>query len=163
MKVIKIYANKNNYNFLQKRDLKKIKAIVIHYTANDGDSAENNGKYFKNNIVHASAHYFIDRKGTIVKSVPYSRIAWAVETPGMKLKSDLNNSNTISIELCDFYKNKNISKKQKESLIWLIEYLRKRLINCNRLVRHYDICGKLCPVNLIDEKKWLKFKEEVWR
>ena len=40
---------------------KKNKYIVIHYTANDGDTAVNNGNYFKNNAVKASAHYFVDK------------------------------------------------------------------------------------------------------
>ena len=160
-KVQKIPCNVNNYNPWKKRDLRSIKGIVLHYTANDGDTAVNNGLYFQRETVYASAHYFIDRKGVIVKSVPYSNIAWAVETKGMPLKGLLNNSNTISIELCDFNKNRTISKKQKESLEWLIKYLQKRCVNATEIVRHYDICGKLCPKNLIDESKWKKFKEDL--
>ena len=162
-RVIKIYSNKANYNSFKKRDVRDIKAIVVHYTGIDNDTAENEGNYFKNNVVKASAHYFIDRNGIIVKSVPYTNVAWSVETPGMKLKGFLNNSNTVSIELCNFKKYKTISKKQKESLIWLIKYLRKRMPNCTQLVRHYDICGKIGPANLIDEAKWNKFKTEVWK
>ena len=154
MKVIKIPCNKRNYNSFVKRDLKSIKGIVIHATGIDNDSAINNGNYFNREYVGASAHYFIDRKGIIVKSVPYSKIAWACETPGMKLKGLLKNDNTISIELCDFKSKKNITKKQKESLIWLIKYLQKKCPNARQIVRHFDICGKLCPVNLIDDKKW---------
>ena len=37
--------------------------LVIHYTANNGDTAENNVKYFANNPnLAASAHYFVDEK-----------------------------------------------------------------------------------------------------
>ena len=39
-------ANKANYG--SKRDLSKIKYLVIHYTSNDGDSDEANGNYFAN-------------------------------------------------------------------------------------------------------------------
>ena len=46
------FANKNNYG--QTRSTSQIKYIVIHYTANDGDTDENNGKYFKNNVVNSS-------------------------------------------------------------------------------------------------------------
>ena len=38
-----------------------IKYIVIHYTANNGDTAFGNAKYFRNNKnLQASAHYFVD-------------------------------------------------------------------------------------------------------
>ena len=40
-------ANKNNYG--SKRATSKIKYLVVHYTANDGDTDEANAKYFKNN------------------------------------------------------------------------------------------------------------------
>ena len=60
-------ANKNNYG--TKRPVSNIKYIVIHYTGNDGDSDESNAKYFKNNIVKASAHYFVD-DDSITQAVP---------------------------------------------------------------------------------------------
>ena len=51
-------ANRRNYGY--SRTTKNIAWIVVHFTANDGDSDESNAKYFENNIVKASAHYFID-------------------------------------------------------------------------------------------------------
>ena len=59
------------------RSTSAIKYIVLHYTANDGDSAYNNAEYYANNIVTASAHYFVDDT-TIYQSVPDNVIAWAV-------------------------------------------------------------------------------------
>ena len=67
MKIKEYLANKNNYG--GKRSTSNIKYIVIHYTGNDGDTDENNSKYFKNNIVKASAHYFVD-DDSITQSVP---------------------------------------------------------------------------------------------
>ena len=49
------FANKSNYG--GKRSTDNIKYIVIHYTGNDGDSDENNGKYFKNNILYYTYNY----------------------------------------------------------------------------------------------------------
>ena len=51
-------ANKQNYGGV--RALNTIKYLVYHYTGNDGDSDESNGKHFHNHIVKASAHYFVD-------------------------------------------------------------------------------------------------------
>ena len=51
-------AKRANYGSARSAD--KVKYIVIHYTANDGDSAKGNANYFATNIVKASAHYFVD-------------------------------------------------------------------------------------------------------
>ena len=45
-------ANPRNYG--GSRDASKIRYLVFHYTANDGDTARNNAVYFQNNIVKAS-------------------------------------------------------------------------------------------------------------
>ena len=55
----------------------QIKYLVFHYTGNDGDQAANNAAYFQNNIVQASAHYFVDDT-TVWRSVPDLKVAWAV-------------------------------------------------------------------------------------
>ena len=96
-------ANKNNYG--NKRELSAIQYIVIHYTANDGDTDENNGKYFKNNVVTASAHYFVDGD-SVTQSVPDNYVAWSVggnkyancvTTGGGKLYGKATNNNTLSL------------------------------------------------------------------
>ena len=51
-------ANSENYG--GSRNASQIRYLVYHYTGNDGDRAANNAKYFQNNIVKASAHYFVD-------------------------------------------------------------------------------------------------------
>ena len=50
MNLVKILANRINYG--SKRNTNTIKWLVIHYTANDGDSAKGNGNYFKNNKLY---------------------------------------------------------------------------------------------------------------
>ena len=40
-----------------------VRYLVIHYTANDGDTARGNAAYFaRENGGHTSAHYFVDEK-----------------------------------------------------------------------------------------------------
>ena len=68
-------ANRKNYG--DERATSKIKYIVLHYTANDGDTDEANAKYFKNNVVKASAHYFVD-SNSVTQSVPDNYTAWSV-------------------------------------------------------------------------------------
>lgn len=152
MRVIKIKCNKGNYDFIAKRKYTDIKGIVIHNTGNTSDTAINNGQYFKReNNLQRSAHYFIDRDGYIVKSVPMCRIAWSVGQPSQGVI--LNNRNTISIELCDIA-TKDISDKQLDSLKWIIKKIQKKCPNATTICRHYDINNKLCPIRYIDSKKW---------
>ena len=47
-------AHISNYTKGRKQN---IKYIVVHYTANDGDTARNNGNYFAQANKNASAHY----------------------------------------------------------------------------------------------------------
>lgn len=161
MKIKTIRANKYNYDSKHLRSRKSIIAIVIHYTANDGDTAENNGFYFRRERVGASANFFIDREGIIVRSVYVRRVAYAVETKGLNFKGQYRNYNTVSIELCDFNKNKEISEKQMESLRYLVKRIMKHCPNCKEIIRHFDVNGKQCPVNLINENKWKMFRKEV--
>ena len=42
------------------RNGNRVKYIVLHYTGNKGDTANNNVNYFYNGNRGASAHYFVD-------------------------------------------------------------------------------------------------------
>ena len=161
-------ANKSNYG--AKRAVTTIKYIVIHYTANDGDTDENNGKYFKNNIVKASAHYFVD-DDSVTQSVPDDYIAWAVggtkldsckTSGGGKYHSKCTNTNSISIELCDTLKNGVVypSAKTIENALTLTkELMKKYSIPKEKVIRHFDVTGKGCPAYWVDDAKWQK---EFW-
>lgn len=152
-------ANKSNYG--TKRPVSNIKYIVIHYTGNDGDSDESNAKYFKNNIVKASAHYFVD-DNSITQAVPDDYSAYAVggkkwNNAGGRLYGTANNSNSISIELCDAVKNGTIYPTQKtiNNAIELTQYLMKKYnIPLHRVIRHYDVTGKTCPAYWVNDAKW---------
>ena len=165
-------ANKENYG--GKRSTAKIKYIVIHYTGNDGDTDENNGKYFKNNIVKASAHYFVD-DDSVTQSVPDAYIAWSVggskysncgKTGGGKYHGKCTNANSISVELCDDVKDGKVypSAKTIENAIELVKFLmKKHNIPQENVIRHFDVTGKSCPAywcgSDAKDKKW---KTEFW-
>lgn len=147
-------ANSGNYG--GKRDTKNIKYIVIHYTGNDGDTDENNSKYFKNNIVKASAHYFVD-DDSITQSVPDNYIAYSVggslyndykTTGGAKFYKECINTNSISVELCDSVKDGKVypSNKTIANAIDLVEKLMNKYdIPKENVIRHFDVTGKKCP------------------
>lgn len=145
-------ANKKNYGG---KRTKAIKFIVIHYTGNDGDTDENNGKYFANNVVGASAHYFVD-DDSITQTVPDDFVAWHCGGKIYKHKS-CRNSNSLGIEICDDVKNGKIypSDKTIKNVLELTEYLMKKYnIPKENVIRHYDVTGKLCPAYWVDNQKW---------
>ena len=161
-------ANRSNYG--GKRNIADIKYIVIHYTANDGDTDEGNGNYFANNIVGASAHYFVD-DDSITRSVPDDYIAWAVGgnkykyTKGGTFYGKCTNANSISIEFCDTKKNgvydfTEATMKNAADLVKLL--MGKYTVPVERVIRHYDVTGKVCPKPFVDdEKAWKEFKERL--
>lgn len=158
MKIKKHLSSKNNYGAV--RHISSIKYIVIHYTANDGDSDENNGKYFANNSVNASAHYFVD-SDSITQTVPDNYIAW--HCGGSKYKDTAcRNANSIGIEICDDVKNGFIypSEKTIENTLKLTKALMKKYnIPLSNVIRHYDVTGKYCPMYWVNDDKW---KNEFW-
>jgi N-acetylmuramoyl-L-alanine amidase CwlA len=165
-------ANKNNYGGL--RDTSAIKYIVIHYTANDGDTDENNGKYFADNIIKASAHYFVD-DDSVTQSVPDNYIAWSVggckysncdKIGGGKYYKKATNSNTLNIEICDDIKNGVVypSVKTINNVLELTKSkMKKYNIPAKNVIRHFDVNGKICPAYWCGTtKNDAKWKSEFW-
>lgn len=164
------YANKSNYG--SKRNTSAIRYIVWHYTANDGDSAANNGKYFANNIVSASAHYFVD-DDFVTQSVPDDYIAWSVggarysnykTTGGATYYNKCTNANSLNIELCDTVKDGiyAASEKTLANAIGLTRSLMQTYqIPIENVIRHFDVTGKNCPAYYVDNAKWNEVKEKI--
>lgn len=164
-------AHKNNFGGT--RPYSSIKYIVLHYTANDGDRAESNARYFQSEHRPASsAHYFVD-DDTIFQSVPDNYIAWAVggnlysdagKTGGGKLYGKATNANSISIEMCDSRKDGKIqaSEQTMENAAMLCrELMEKYGIDTGHVIRHFDVNGKHCPAYMMDERSWADFKERL--
>lgn len=149
-----------------------VRYLVIHYTANDGDRARNNAAYFQNNVVKASAHYFVDDT-TVYRSVPDLRVAWSVggkkypnagKTGGGKLHGVVTNRNSISVELCDTVKNGVYQASEatlRNAAALCRDLMRKYHIPIDRVCRHFDVTGKHCPSYMVSEKAWAAFKRRL--
>lgn len=159
-------------NYGGSRAASQIKYLVFHYTGNDGDAARNNAAYFQNNVVKASAHYFVD-DACVYRSVPDLRVAWAVggskyanadATGGGSMYGIITNTNSISIEMCDTIKNGvyQASEATMENAAALgRELMEKYHIPLENVYRHFDVTGKHCPSYLIAADKWAAFKERL--
>ncbi|WP_277405510.1 peptidoglycan recognition protein family protein [Lacrimispora xylanisolvens] len=133
-------------------ELSRIKYIVIHYVGALG-GAEANCKYYASQYVGASAHYYAGFGGEIWQSVEDKNIAWHC---GAKkyVHPDCRNSNSIGIELCV----RNKGSQSDTSREWYFEdatvqaaieltrgLMAKYNIPADRVIRHYDVTGKICP------------------
>ena len=150
-------ANKGNYGGT--RNTSAIKYIVVHYTGNDGDTDENNGNYFKNNVVEASAHYFVD-DDSITQTVPDDYVAWHCGAKTYK-HANCRNTNSIGVEICDDVKNGVVypSDKTIENALELVKHLmQKYSVPQENVIRHYDVTGKLCPAYWCGTKE----KDDKW-
>ena len=93
-------------------ELKRVKNIFVHYTANPGTSAAQNRSYFENlaetHETSASSHFIIGYEGEIVQCVPLDEIAYAVAG---------RNNDSISIECCYVDENGEFTEKTYQSLV----------------------------------------------
>ncbi|MCX8125326.1 MAG: N-acetylmuramoyl-L-alanine amidase, partial [Spirochaetes bacterium] len=148
--------------------LKKLKGVVIHWTANTGKGANAiaNRNYFNTTKTAASAHYIVDVH-SIVQCVPDGEVAWHVgaskyTSTGEKIREKPYSPNyfLIGIEMC--VNSDGNWNKTYQNTVELTAYLLKKYgLTINNLYRHYDITGKNCPAMMIAESEWTKFKNAV--
>lgn len=166
-----------------------IKYIVVHYTAGStskAGSARNTAVMFSNPSVYASADFIVD-DDTIVQFNPdiKNRFCWHcgdnknMFSMGGKYYGKCTNANSIGIEVCstnpnwqasDFANSKKWSFTDKvvNNAVELVKYLMQTYnIPIERVIRHYDVTGKLCP-GIIgwnedsgNAKKWEQFKARL--
>lgn len=160
------YQQSKDISFSHKeRKASDIKYIVVHYTANTTDNAKDNAHYFANgNTVEAGAHFFVD-ENEIYYTIPLKYPAFSVGTKAKKVTAKLfkkcTNFNSINIELCSTdFKVLDGTLDNAEKLIKELMFMFN--IPKERIVRHYDVTGKICPGWPgwfgADSRDWYKFK-----
>ena len=165
-----------------------IKYLVIHFTAGSS-SKPGRAKSAKHTFEtsQASADFCVDDRDIVqFNPDPYKYYCWAVG----KSKTDITNSNSISIEICSNIKSGRsvkyantdgwyFTKETLENAKKLAKYLMKKYnIPKNRVVRHWDVNHKNCPgiigwntgslyddngkkIGQNNEYEWLKFKDSL--
>lgn len=140
-----------------------VRYIVMHYTANNGDTAQNNCDYYHRvGGLQASAHYFVDEHGVMqsVREVDtaWHCGAWAYWHP------ECRNANSIGIEMC--------SRKRADGSYYIKpetvanaaalakDIMQRYGIDTDHVLRHYDVTGKRCPMPWVDDPaQWTAFKD----
>lgn len=160
----------NSYNYTKaSRNKWDLHYIVVHYDAGKKATARNNVDAFTHLLSGTSAHYFVD-ENEVAMSLDPRHIAhhcggkkYANGAPA-PLHGICRNANSIGVELCsDFVNGKYIiteatALRGAGHVAWL---MREYDIPIDRVVRHYDVTGKHCPMPYVDEAEWKKFKDLV--
>lgn len=138
-----------------------IRYLVIHFTANDGDSAKNNADYFAREAPGASAHFFVDER-EIWQSVQEKDIAWHCGTRGMYFHPYCRNANSLGVELCSRKRGEKyyFTPETVKNAQQFVRSLMKRYgIPTENVVRHYDVTHKNCPAPFVEDAgAWQRFK-----
>ena len=143
-----------------------VRYIVMHYTANNGDTARNNCDYYHRvGGLQASAHYFVDEHG-VMQSVRECDTAWhcGAEAGRRYWHPECRNANSIGIEMC--------SRKRADGSYYILpetvanaaalarEIMQRYGIDTEHVLRHYDVTGKRCPMPWVDDPaQWTAFKD----
>ena len=165
-----------------------IKYLVIHFTAGSS-SKPGRAKSAKHTFEtsQASADFCVDDRDIVqFNPDPYKYYCWTVGNS----KTDITNSNSISIEICSNIKSGRsvkyantdgwyFTKETLENAKKLAKYLMKKYnIPKNRVVRHWDVNSKNCPgivgwntgslyddngkkIGQNNDSEWLKFKDSL--
>lgn len=142
-----------------------VRYIVMHYTANNGDTARNNCDYYHRvGGLQASAHYFVDEHG-VMQSVLESDTAWHCGARAY-WHPECRNSNSIGIEMC--------SRKRADGSYYIKpetvanaaalakDIMQRYGIDTDHVLRHYDVTGKRCPMPWVDDPaQWDAFKASL--
>jgi N-acetylmuramoyl-L-alanine amidase len=156
----------------------KVQAIVVHYTANPHANAEDHQEYFDGadggNYRYAGAHIFVD-KDEAVEVIPLNEVAYQAndrEPRLSTLKASTSyypggNANllTLSIEMC-IEKDGSFHPHTVERTRLVVKYLQDKFPQLkdtkNRVVRHYDVTGKICPKPFVEnESAWKDFLNSI--
>lgn len=161
-----------------------VQFIVVHYTADLGTAANHITAFSRQTSVNASADFFVDETGIYQYNLDLrGRYSWAVgggrqSQWGGKFFGQCTNPNSISIEMCVKSNGGSLAangsgwyleEKTITNTVALVQYLMKEFsLPISRVIRHYDVTGKLCP-GIVGwntaagntEEKWIQFLSRV--
>lgn len=123
--------------------------ITIHNTANPSSSARDERGWLTNpaNTATASYHIVLDDKETI-EVLPLNESAWHA---GDGSGAASGNRTSIGIEICE---SGDYARTLERAVDLVSKMLKERGWGVDRLRRHYDWSGKICPRLMYDGGSW---------
>lgn len=134
-----------------------IEYIVVHYTANSGDTAQNNLDYFARTKTGTSAHYFVD-ENEVCQSVQDTDVAWHCGSKNPR-HPYCRNANSIGVEMCNSVGGVPEAVRARTAA-FVRQKMKEYGLDVNHVLRHYDVTGKRCPAPWVDNPaEWMEFKK----
>lgn len=162
----------SSYNYTPGK-ASRIRYIVIHYVGALG-GAKANCVYYGGGNRSASAHYYVDFDGSVWQSVEDKNIAWHCGA-STYVHPECRNANSLGIELC--VRKKNTAQLNASDKDWYFEdatvkaaaslvksLMEKYKVPAERVIRHYDVTGKICPNPFVyntGSHTWTEFKQLI--
>ena len=128
--------------------------ITIHSTGNPSSTARNERGWLTNpsNTRTASWHICVDEREA-VEAIPLNEVAWhAGDGNGQ------GNRASIGIEICE---SGNRTKTLENAVKLVARLLKERGWGTDRLKRHYDWSGKICP-RILSGSNWAGWEQFKW-
>ena len=139
--------------------------IVVHNTDNFEPTANARAHaraQHDGNFQNMSAHYYVDDGDTAYQAAPHSRGCWhvGINYGNGNLFGSYGNRNSIGVEMC-VQNGYNYEKAFQNTVAVVKEIMRETGIPASRVYRHYDICSKHCPSQIIERGDWERFKSLI--
>jgi N-acetylmuramoyl-L-alanine amidase CwlA len=152
--------------------------IVVHWTNDPGATAKNERDFFANICPQtketAGVHYLVGIKGEVIRAIPENEVAYhaggrsytpyaSKEFFNLAQHRVYPHDRCIGIETCHIDITGKFTDETIQALTHLVaDIMRRNKIPVEKVIRHYDVTGKVCPKWYVEhEDDWQKFKETV--
>lgn len=136
--------------------------ICVHYTGKVGTGADGTALFYANVAAGmfpnqpaswTSTQYIVGLNGEVIRIIPDNEIAYAASG---------QNNGTLHIEVCYKQSSGEFEQASKDALRELVlSLMQKYSISADKVVRHYDLTGKLCPYFYVDNTRWAALREYI--
>jgi N-acetylmuramoyl-L-alanine amidase len=154
--------NKKQIAYNRTKRSQRPQHIVIHDTANKnkGANAEAHFNYFNGGDRQASADFFVDDKQILQVNDYSTYYTW--HCGDGKGKNGITNANSIGIEIC-VNADGNYDVAFQNAVALTKQLMAELNIPIDRVVRHYDASGKICPASMSADNwaLWNTFKAQL--
>ncbi|KOS61399.1 N-acetylmuramoyl-L-alanine amidase family protein [Lysinibacillus agricola] len=139
------------------------KFITVHNTANDAPAA-NEISYMISNNNQVSYHVAVDDK-EVIQAIPFDRNAWHCgDGGGVNDPDALTKGNRLSIgvEIC--YSKSGGARytiAEENAVQYIAKLLKQFGWGIERVKKHQDWSGKLCPHRILSEERWNSFLKRI--
>lgn len=139
--------------------------IVVHNTDNFEPTANARAHaraQHDGNFSGMSAHYYTDDGDVAYQAAPHNLGCWhvGINYGNGNLFGSYGNRSSIGVEMC-VQSGYDYEKAFRNTVAVVKEIMRETGIPASRVYRHYDICSKHCPSQIIERGDWERFKSLI--